>query len=159
MKYIAEQYRGVQHRGVEFSTFQHYTYIWSAIQCQCQISLNKLTRAKPGLLYKHCCHTLINYFVQSPSSSPGFTAPPSPKGLRWCFQAWNRLCCTGLENHKKIKVNLNCIIGNKVMAILLNGWILSIGGFSSGRVCACSLHSRLVSWLGALKNDFLYIFM
>ena len=30
------------------------------------------------------------------------------------------------------------------MAILVNGWILPIGGALSGRVCVCSLHSRLV---------------
>ena len=34
--------------------------------------------------------------------------------------------------------------GSKVTAILLNWWILPIGGASSGRVCACSLRSRLV---------------
>ena len=34
--------------------------------------------------------------------------------------------------------------GSKVTAILLNGWILPIGGASSGRVCSCSLRSRLV---------------
>ena len=33
------------------------------------------------------------------------------------------------------------------MAILLNGLILPIGGASSGRVCACNLHSRLVSFI------------
>ena len=38
----------------------------------------------------------------------------------------------------------NCCIGSKVTAILLNGWILPTGGASSGRVCACSLRSRLV---------------
>ena len=38
----------------------------------------------------------------------------------------------------------NRITGSKVTAILLNGWILSIGGASSGRVCSCSLRSRLV---------------
>ena len=32
------------------------------------------------------------------------------------------------------------------MAILMNGWILSIGGALSGRVCACSLHSRLLCY-------------
>ena len=40
--------------------------------------------------------------------------------------------------------------GSKVLAILLKGWILPIGGASSGRVCARSLRSRLVSiqiWL------------
>ena len=30
------------------------------------------------------------------------------------------------------------------MVILLNGWILPIGGVASGRVCICSLHIRLV---------------
>ena len=39
----------------------------------------------------------------------------------------------------------NCFTGTKVAVILLNGWILPIGGASSGRVCACSLRSRLVS--------------
>ena len=34
--------------------------------------------------------------------------------------------------------------GSKVTAFLLNWWILPIGGASSGRVCACSLRSRLV---------------
>ena len=38
----------------------------------------------------------------------------------------------------------NRITGSKVTAILLNGWILPIGGASSGRVCSCSLRSRLV---------------
>ena len=32
----------------------------------------------------------------------------------------------------------NYIIGSKVTGICLNGWILSIGGVASGRVCACS---------------------
>jgi hypothetical protein len=40
--------------------------------------------------------------------------------------------------------NQYCCIGSKVTAILLNGWILPTGGVSSGRVCACSLRSRLV---------------
>ena len=34
--------------------------------------------------------------------------------------------------------------GSKVTVILLNGWILLIGGVSSGRVCARSLRSSLV---------------
>ena len=38
----------------------------------------------------------------------------------------------------------NHITGSKVTAILLNGWILPIGGASSGRVCSCSLRIRLV---------------
>ena len=38
----------------------------------------------------------------------------------------------------------NCCIGYKVMAILLNGCILPTGGASLGKVCSCSLRSRLV---------------
>ena len=38
----------------------------------------------------------------------------------------------------------NRITGSKVTAILLNGLILPIGGASWGRVCSCSLRSRLV---------------
>ena len=36
------------------------------------------------------------------------------------------------------------LLVQKLRRILLNGWILPIGGASSGRVCACSLRSRLV---------------
>ena len=44
----------------------------------------------------------------------------------------------------------NHITGSRVMAILLNGWTLPIGEAVSGRVCACSLRSRLV----LTKKDF-----
>ena len=40
--------------------------------------------------------------------------------------------------------HLNCITGSRVSAILLNGWILSIDRVELGRVCDCSLCSRLV---------------
>ena len=43
-----------------------------------------------------------------------------------------------LEGH------LNPFIGSKVAAILVNRGILPLGGVASGRVCACSLRSRLV---------------
>ena len=36
-----------------------------------------------------------------------------------------------------VEGHLNCITGSKVMAILLNGWILTTGGDASGRICAC----------------------
>ena len=39
----------------------------------------------------------------------------------------------------------NRITGSINMAILLKGWILLVAGVASGRVCACSLRSRLVS--------------
>ena len=46
--------------------------------------------------------------------------------------------CLNPEEHQ------NPISGSKVTAILLNGWICPFGGVASGRVGACSLHSRLV---------------
>ena len=43
-----------------------------------------------------------------------------------------------LEGH------LNRFIGSKVTEIFVNGGILLRGGVAPGRVCVCSLHSRLV---------------
>ena len=53
-----------------------------------------------------------------------------------------------LEGHQ------NCITGSRVTAILLNGWTLPIGEAASGRVCACSLRSRLVYNRGGLFRTF-----
>ena len=50
----------------------------------------------------------------------------------------------GIKNFLNPKEHQNCIRGSKVTAILLKGWILPIGGVALGRVCACSLRSRLV---------------
>ena len=43
------------------------------------------------------------------------------------------------------KMNMLQFFRKFYIPILLNGWILPIGGASSGRVCACSLCSRLVT--------------
>ena len=43
-----------------------------------------------------------------------------------------------------IEGHTNFVIGSKVLEILLNEGILPIGGVALGRVCACSLRSRLV---------------
>ena len=43
-----------------------------------------------------------------------------------------------------LKGHHNCTIGSKVTVILLNGWFLLMAGVASGRVCACSLRSRLI---------------
>ena len=72
-----------------------------------------------------------------------FTAPPRPNSCRWCFN--HKIdYVTVFKEILNPKGHLNRITGSKVTAILLNGWILPIGGASSGRVCACSLRSRLV---------------
>ena len=49
-----------------------------------------------------------------------------------------------IKNFLNPEEHQNPISGSKGTAILLKGWILSIGGASLGRVCACSLRSRLV---------------
>ena len=49
-----------------------------------------------------------------------------------------------IKNFLNPKGHQNPISGSKVTAILLRAYILPIGGASSGRVCACSLRSRLV---------------
>ena len=40
--------------------------------------------------------------------------------------------------------HLNCCIGSKVTGIWVKGGILPSGGVALGRVCACSLRSRLI---------------
>ena len=63
---------------------------------------------------------------------------------RYTFQFKNGVCHSDTDfiNPKGHK---NCITGSKVTAILMKGWILPFGGVASGRVCACSLRSRLVN--------------
>ena len=48
------------------------------------------------------------------------------------------------EDNVNPEGHLNCFIGSKVTAIWVNGGILHRGEASSGRICACSLRSRLV---------------
>ena len=48
--------------------------------------------------------------------------------------------------------HLNRFMGSKVTAILVKGGISPRGGVASGRVCACSLRSRLVFTLILTKN-------
>ena len=50
--------------------------------------------------------------------------------------------CLEIQN---LEGHFNRFIGSKVTTILVNGGILPSGGVASGRVCACSLRSRLVS--------------
>ena len=50
-----------------------------------------------------------------------------------------------IKNFLNTKGHQNPISGSNVRDILMKGWILLFGGASSGRVCACSLCSRLVS--------------
>ena len=69
-----------------------------------------------------------------------FTAPPRPNGVFSHKVDYVTISkeILNTEGHP------NRIACSKVTAILLNGWILPVGVASSGRVCVCSLHSRLV---------------
>ena len=68
-------------------------------------------------------------------------SPPNRK--KWCFQSqyWNFIW-----NPKSWRASKSPI-GLKVTTIFLNGWILPTGEVASGRVCACSLYSRLVNFI------------
>ena len=46
----------------------------------------------------------------------------------------------------------NRITGSKVIAVFLDGGTLPIGGVALGRVCACSLRSRLVKNFSTTLN-------
>ena len=58
-----------------------------------------------------------------------------------------------IKNFLNTEGHQNPNSGSKVTVILLKGWILPIGGASLGRVCTCSLRSRLVYVLKNLKEE------
>ena len=90
---------------------------------------------------------LFNWYASdSPFSSHYFMAPPSPNVLSWWFQSWNRLCFTVLGPSKSQRISkLYCWIKN--YSAFAECVYLPIGRVSSGRVCASSRRSRLVSLL------------
>ena len=87
-----------------------------------------------GLLYKHCCSSFTDWVLLFFQWLYGSAAP---KRLKMMLPIIKEICWN-LEGLK------NGLIGSKVTVILLNKWILPIGGDASRRVCACSLRSRLV---------------
>ena len=96
----------------------------------------------PGLLYKHLRHWLIN--------SVGQPFPPTALQLCHTQKCWDSSSSYKIDYVIVIKKILNheghqnAICDSKVMAILLKWWTFPIGRVASGKVCACSLHSRLV---------------
>ena len=59
------------------------------------------------------------------------TALPRLNGWRWCFQSWNRLCYFFFFSIINLKGHPNCDTDSRVTAILLNRYILPIGGASA----------------------------
>ena len=64
-----------------------------------------------------------------------------------CYKIWKIL---------NLKDYTNCIIGSKVTVILLNVWILPIGGLASVRVCGFSLSSRIVLYLSHIRTYYIF---
>ena len=57
-------------------------------------------------------------------------APPRPNGWRWCFQSENRQCIN-FYGHSKYRRTSKFQYWLRSYALLLNGWILPIGGASA----------------------------
>ena len=58
-----------------------------------------------------------------------------------------------IKNSLNREGHQNPISGSNVTAILLKQWILPVGGALLGRVCTCSLRSRLVLWKSSLHLE------
>ena len=123
-----------------------------------QISNFKAIFIRPGqsqgLLYKQLC----NWLIQSVTNP----FPPTASGRRHAQTVRDRTSSYKIDQILVTKNILNPEghqnhnIGSKVTAILLKGWILPIGGVSSGRVCACSPCSRLAT-IQPCSRPLLYI--
>ena len=101
-----------------------------------------------GLLYKHLRYSLSK---RSGSLSQLYGAA-TPKVLEIGLPVIKKKYVVRIKNFLNPKGRKNPISGLKVMAILLKGLILPIDGVASGRVCACSLRSRL---LFSFSNSFI----
>ena len=97
-----------------------------------------------GLLYKHIRHWFFHSFINWSFSLPQLYGAATPKGLEICLPVIKKSLRHSDQELSKSEGHQNPISGSKVTAVLLKGRILSIGGVASGRVCACSLRSRLV---------------
>ena len=86
-----------------------------------------------GLL---CKHLWLIRWLSNPFFPQLYNAA-TPKRLEIALPVIVTKNCLNPKGHQ------NRIIGSKVTAILLNGWILPICEVASGRVCACILRSRL----------------
>ena len=73
-----------------------------------------------------------------------FTAPSCPSGLKMVLLVIKYV--NVYFEILNLKGHLNCFIGSKVTAILVNGggfYLVTCGEVALGRVCTCSLRSRL----------------
>ena len=95
-----------------------------------------------GLLYKQPCHSLI-HSVREPFP-PTALRHRHAQMVRDSTSSYKIDYTIVIKNFLNPEGHQNPINGSKVTVLLLNAWILPIGEVSSGKVCACSLCSRLV---------------
>ena len=123
-----------------------------------------------GLLYKHLCssksllhgswsviissleplHSFIHAFIKSTFSLPHIYVVAMPKRLEIGLQVI-KYTISRIKTFLNPKGHQNPIGGSKVIAILMKGCILPIGGVASGRVCgsvpaACAAGLFLLSF-------------
>ena len=101
-----------------------------------------------GLLYKHLFHSLINSVNKWAVPSNSFMALHA-QTVRDSTSSYKIDYVKMINNFLNPEGHQNPFSGSKVTVTLLNGWIWPIGGVALGRVCVCSLRSRLV--FGILK--------
>ena len=95
-----------------------------------------------GLLYKHLCHLLIH--LLSHPFPPTALQRHHAQTVRDSSSSYRIDYVIVIKNFLNREGHQNRITGSKVTTILVKGQILPIGGVASGRVCVCSLCSRLI---------------
>ena len=93
-----------------------------------------------GLLYKQPCDSLI-HSVRQPFA-PTALRRRHAQMVRDSTSSYKIYYFIVIKNFLNPGGHQNPISGSEVTAILLKGWILSIGEASSVRVCACSLRKQ-----------------
>ena len=92
--------------------------------------------------------SLTEHSFSHPLVTKYFYGAVKPKPVKMVLQVIKQTILTEILN---LGGHQNCCIGSKVTVILLNVWILPIGGAASRMICACSLRRTLVI-LGVAKR-------
>ena len=104
---------------------------------------------RQGQLYKHLCYSSIDSSILQLKYLYGAIIP---KWFKMVLLVIKQIILTFISDILNSEGHHNSCVGSKVMAILINGWILPTGGAASGRVCACRLRSRLVQIYPSFDN-------
>ena len=96
---------------------------------------------------------LGEYVTESPSASPPLYSSAKLKQLGMEPSIMKKEYVAQVRDILNLKGCGNCILVSKVMVMWLNLCILPIGGVSLGRICACTLLSRLALWRKLEKSN------